>query len=1112
MNNYSGYDAEVFEQHVSKALASVRRVLDIERASGIGAAGDIDHAYNDKYKLADAVTNSAIVALMHALDHLGLTKESLGAIISVNKETTLRFTGSKTTTLVRLEEVDRPVMDIATKTATNSTNTKAARTTIVLEDDFAVVDDGSNNKTETTTEERTTSTVETIVRKIIRFHYDIVIEWELSVYSGTDVVHRTILRNRKCHTHKVHELPSSTRLATQEPLNCRPDKRDYGNTELSLGWLLRQIDVRKHTSHFSIDAFASKTPYRNKQVEQALSFFDKASRWACAVSRYLQEDYLHEGILRCTAGEIFVPVLPLMQDRNTNSNRKTAPMEIDDDNSSASLESWNDPETSESRSGFQGSSTTADGDDGAIHSEEGGPENHSTATSPMLSAADTARFLAELKRTLSEVDGKLKEKIPFRETTTSITGTGTHQDDEVFSLLEAKTCVLLFYAEQLASRHASSLRYIESMLKQQLIVAIGKEVDSSDLDKYVKYHNEKLLCPSPKRFCYTIRRPEHYPDGILSIEEAHHSNRRQRSYEPIATHVREIPSRSNNSDPIEVPLNAATTLTLTGKTYVHGWLNHRFGGTEVPPSVRLTARARQFSSFVLLVGTMTKRNRFEPRDAIILRNKDVVHIPLLLHEIPTATEFKHAVSSLSPEQQHFASSFRSMQLDSSVVGVCVVQIKPQLEKLLGLPPHALTKEMKLTEDLTELFVEYQIPSDLVSCDLDSGGAVVVDGGNHNNTAGGSTIVDRAWIKDRVDNVREHVESVLGVIAAQKQEQLEEQEKKATMAMAREVAEQKRRSEYIGGSFAGGSGDAAAAATAVHVMAELTGCSQLANRDGINLSAVPAPGNCYAYVNSNTKYPCRSKRAGRTNLKRSATSFSMIDSDSLEFTQGNEMVTEGCTKSEGKRIWKKSSTSSNPGDDEDTQKAPSSTNDGSSNKGRMDDSSMDFTAVPKILDKAIELHDATAAIRSTTIEASDRGRTRFSQKTLLSKGVTESLTKATIATETSRAFDLLDALSRSGSLSIDSSELHVIVCATHRFDKSVMDTVLQDNVNPIEQLEGSTLLMASTILGVPATALVRSGEARHRLEASFPRLLGRSLPPSVAGTDAHNNTNPNMCHL
>jgi hypothetical protein len=45
-----------------------------------------------------------------------------------------------------------------------------------------------------------------------------------------------------------------------------------------------------------------------------------------------------------------------------------------------------------------------------------------------------------------------------------------------------------------------------------------------------------------------------------------------------------------------------------------------------------------------------------------------------------------------------------MQLESSVFAVCVVQLKPQLEALLGLSDDALTKEIKLTQDLLSLFI------------------------------------------------------------------------------------------------------------------------------------------------------------------------------------------------------------------------------------------------------------------------------------------------------------------------------------------------------------------------------------------------------------------------
>ena len=49
-----------------------------------------------------------------------------------------------------------------------------------------------------------------------------------------------------------------------------------------------------------------------------------------------------------------------------------------------------------------------------------------------------------------------------------------------------------------------------------------------------------------------------------------------------------------------------------------------------------------------------------------------------------------------------------MQLASTLFGVCIIQIKPQMEKVLNLPDGALTKEIQLTQDLMQMFIEYQV--------------------------------------------------------------------------------------------------------------------------------------------------------------------------------------------------------------------------------------------------------------------------------------------------------------------------------------------------------------------------------------------------------------------
>ena len=84
--------------------------------------------------------------------------------------------------------------------------------------------------------------------------------------------------------------------------------------------------------------------------------------------------------------------------------------------------------------------------------------------------------------------------------------------------------------------------------------------------------------------------------------------------------------------------------------------------------------------------------------------------------------------------------------------------------------------------------------------------------------------------------------------------------------------------------------------------------------------------------------------------------------------------------------------------------------------------------------------------------------------------------------------MLDALSRSGSLALAFTELHVVVCLTHAFDKDVMSTVVCDNVNPIEKLEHSTLLLASTVHGLPPRELIGHVNDLQRLEEAIPNFL------------------------
>merc|ERR1712100_171661 len=95
-----------------------------------------------------------------------------------------------------------------------------------------------------------------------------------------------------------------------------------------------------------------------------------------------------------------------------------------------------------------------------------------------------------------------------------------------------------------------------------------------------------------------------------------------------------------------------------------------------------------------------------------------------------------------------------------------------------------------------------------------------------------------------------------------------------------------------------------------------------------------------------------------------------------------------------------------------------------------------------------------------------------QKGLLSSPVKREVDMEAAQVEKNKAFDLLDALSRSGGIALGAADLHVIIAGTHTFTRSLIDYVVQENSNPIEKLERSALILGSVIHGVPAEELVK----------------------------------------
>jgi hypothetical protein len=111
-----------------------------------------------------------------------------------------------------------------------------------------------------------------------------------------------------------------------------------------------------------------------------------------------------------------------------------------------------------------------------------------------------------------------------------------------------------------------------------------------------------------------------------------------------------------------------------------------------------------------------------------------------------------------------------MQLASSVFAVAVIQVQPQLELVLNLDSGALTKEIALNRKLMEFFTKYQVSADLLSFDPLS-------------DAGGAT----ATPQQKIDAVRAHSLRLQGVIDAERATELAEAKQAAEKELALELA-------------------------------------------------------------------------------------------------------------------------------------------------------------------------------------------------------------------------------------------------------------------------------------------------------------------------------------
>jgi hypothetical protein len=529
---------------------------------------------------------------------------------------------------------------------------------------------------------------------------------------GNKITRRVDIARRSMSTNVISQVKGIAPVGTVTPIMVR--------IRLPAWWIQQMTSTLSNNSSFVIrrELKSCKTPRRNEDVQKVLDFHERLYKW-------------HSRIIHFLHHQLFI---------KPNEKRPS---------------SWNNMDEQWPAALFHHPILPI------VLSE------NSATTEPagiLLPASHMNRILAEQKQLLQQKVDALKQDFPHPK---------DKPDAAMLSIAEATLHLRLQHLNSLLVFHGQGVGHVEEMLRRQLVQAVGKQLQAQDFRDYMEFHNSHRLFRkeyAPKPFSWAIRaRPDQYPVGIVSIESKI-SNEQQ----PISTLTRHIPATTNNNStrpaPIYIPINAATSVQLTGDRYLSGWIRYQFasggggagqGDSSDSDLFHLAARARQFSSFMILIGTMTGPDTFDPKHAMILQNKDEVLIDLVTDVLPSAKQFKDAIASLSPEQQEFARAYRDMQLESSVFAIAIVQLKPQLEILLGLPSGAL--DIALTENLMKLFVEFQIPSDLLSYRNDD---------DDSATAGNVTTFDK------VKMVKGYVKSVMDVIEILKKQELEEEKQKS----------------------------------------------------------------------------------------------------------------------------------------------------------------------------------------------------------------------------------------------------------------------------------------------------------------------------------------------
>eukprot|EP01032_Pedospumella_encystans_P009555 gene9555-11236_t len=427
------YDEYAMRAKIDECLKTVAVVLDNNKAATIAAADRVSHQYEDKYLLANNLTNMSIACILNALELMGVSHTELGSLKAWNAHRAVSLKFERRLKCNFIKEIERDV-----------------------EDPTRVQVDAGIFRT----------TVKTIT-KVKEYIYLIDVDYTLSAHSGVGDNPAEV----------IHITSAGSQLETTLRNNSAPFNESTVDTfDVNISWLLKHQDEAASTATFSIDrAHAScATPRQNADVTAALQFQASFSSFCSNVHAKLR----HLFDVQSRHGEVTAAKFDIAAVNQEGIFNPVVPL-------------------------FTNDSAVAVVTDGGDATEQavvatGGVSTHHQSVA--LSQPVVNQLVQEQRRSLAAKCTQVAGLF------TAAAGSSTVTSKSVFGSSEATLMVVLQHLSQFAHYYEEGVDFIEHMIRQQLVAAVGKELTARDFAQYMTFHNRKVFKEAyqPKPFSYAV--------------------------------------------------------------------------------------------------------------------------------------------------------------------------------------------------------------------------------------------------------------------------------------------------------------------------------------------------------------------------------------------------------------------------------------------------------------------------------------------------------------------------------------------------------------------------------------------------------------------------------